>query len=367
MRGRGTSAAVFALTIAVVLAAGVALRPGEVAESAAIVDTTPTEELAATATTAEPVIAVSAPAPVIAEEVLPTPVAAPASAALGEMKHVWQSLNNCGPAAVVMALSTLGVDANQETARLALRGTDVRRGMGPQGVGPWVQELFGLKSMWRNNGTNETLKTLVANGFAPMVTQWMEEPWVSRVAHWRTVRGYDDAKGVFYVNDSMRGNNFPLSYDFFARNGQSFSFRYMVIYKADDEKLLRAIVGDQWSDLIMRRSLYERTKADAFAQNTNFAWLAYGEASYSFGMFEEAVAAFEKGLAMGNSQGIFGLRNSYPQALRALGRQQEADRAAQTVSGVSSVPSNGVAAPPDPYAVYLAMLRITPIERIPTE
>ena len=63
MRGRGTSAAVFALTIAVVLAAGVALRPGEVAESAAIVDTTPTEELAATATTVEPVIAVSAPAP----------------------------------------------------------------------------------------------------------------------------------------------------------------------------------------------------------------------------------------------------------------------------------------------------------------
>jgi len=84
-------------------------------------------------------------------------------------------------------------------------------------------------------------------------------------------------------------------------------------------------------------------------------------------MFEEAVAAFEKGLAMGNSQGIFGLRNSYPQALRALGRQQDADRASQTVSGVSSVPSNGVAAPPDPYAVYLAMLRVTPFEQLPTE
>jgi hypothetical protein len=367
MRGRGASAAVFALTIGVVLAGGVALRPVAQAESAAIVDTTPTEELAASVAVAEPVVAVSAPAPVIVEEVLPTPVAAPASAAFPDMKHVWQSLNNCGPAAVVMALSTLGVDANQETARLALRGTDVRRGMGPQGVGPWVQENFGLKSMWRNNGTNQVLKTLVANGFAPMVTQWMEEPWVSRIAHWRTVRGYDDAKSVFYVNDSMRGNNFPLSYDFFDRNGQSFSFRYMVIYKPDDEKLLKAIVGDQWNDTIMRRSLYERTKGDAYAQNTNFAWLAYGEAAYSFGMFEEAVAAFEKGLAMGNSQGIFGLRNSYPQALRALGRQQEADRAAQTVSNVSTVPSNGVAAPPDPYAVYLAMLRITPFEQLPTE
>ena len=219
----GLSVAAFALTIGIVLAGGVALRPVETAQSAVVVDTTPSEASTAIVTDAQPAVAemsmpsvpMSAPA-IPAPEQLPTPMAAPASAALPDMKHVWQSLNNCGPAAVVMALSTLGVDANQETARLALRGTDVRRGMGPQGVGPWVEENFDLRSMWRNNGTNETLKTLVANGFAPMVTQWMEEPWVSRVSHWRTVRGYDDAKKVFYVNDSMRGNNFPLSYDFFS-------------------------------------------------------------------------------------------------------------------------------------------------------
>lgn len=367
MRGRWASVAAFSLTIGIVFAGGVALRPVETAQSAAIVDTAPFEASVTTVADALPAAApVSAPT-VPAPEQLPTPVAAPASAVFPEMKHVWQSLNNCGPAAVVMALSTLGVDVNQETARLALRGTDVRRGMGPQGVGPWVKENFDLRSTWRNNGTNAILKTLVANGFAPMVTQWMQDPWVSRVSHWRTVRGYDDATSVFYVNDSMLGNNVALSYDFVARNWQSFAYRYMVIYKPGDEKLLKAIVGDQWSDLIMRRSLYERTKAEALDWNTNFAWLAYGEASYSFGMFEEAVAAFEKGLAMGSSQGIFGLRNSYPQALRALGRQQDADRAAQTVSNVSTVPSNGVAAPPDPYAVYLAMLRITPFERIPSE
>ena len=81
MRGRGGSAAVFALSIGVVLAGGVALRPVEQARSAAIVDTTPTEALAASVTVAEPMIEVSAPAPVVVEEVLPTPVVAPASAA----------------------------------------------------------------------------------------------------------------------------------------------------------------------------------------------------------------------------------------------------------------------------------------------
>jgi hypothetical protein len=70
---------------------------------------------------------------------------------------------------------------------------------------------------------------------------------------------------------------------------------------------------------------------------------------------------------MGSASGVFGLRNSYPQALRALGRQQDAERAAQQLSNVSTVPSSGVVAPPDPYALYLATLRITPFEQIPTE
>ena len=315
---------------------------------------------------AEPSVASSqGPASAPAES-LPTPKEAPAAAQFDEMRHVWQSLNNCGPAAVVMALSTFGISESQEVARLALRGPDVRRGMGPQGVDPWVKENFGLRSMWRNNGTNALLKQLVANGFAPMVTQWMVDPSTQRVAHWRTVRGYDDAKGVFYVNDSMLGSFVPLSYSWFGTNWQSFSYRYMVIYKPEDEPLLRAIVGKDWSDTYVRQALYERTKTEALAQNTNFAWLAFGEASYANGMFEDAVAAFEKGFSMGSAQGVFGVRNSYPQALRALGRRQEADKMQASLSNLTTVPST-VAPAPDPYAVFLAIRRITPFEDLPAE
>ena len=305
----------------------------------------------------------SAPAPA---ESLPTPKDAPSSMVVAEMAHVWQSLNNCGPAAVVMALSTLGVDVNQETARLALRGTDVRRGMGPQGVGPWVKENFDLRSTWRSGGTNDLMKRLIANGFVPMVTQWMQDPTMSRIAHWRTVRGYDDALGVFYVNDSMLGNMVPLSYDWFGRNWQSFAYRYMVIYRPEQETLLRAILGKDWSDLYVRQLMYERAKVEAQAQGTNFAWLAFGEAAYANGIFDEAVAAFERGVNTGSASGVFGVRNSYPQALRALGRRNEADVVAQKINGVSAVPST-VAAAPDAYALYLMIWRTTPFEVLPTE
>ncbi|HZP97300.1 MAG TPA: hypothetical protein VFC31_13355 [Candidatus Limnocylindria bacterium] len=329
---------------------------GPVAHQAALVDA---HAAAVPASAVE--VAVAAPAPA-----LPAPKEAPASAVLPEMKHVWQSLNNCGPAAVVMALSTFGVDTDQEVARLALRGPDVRRGMGPQGVDPWVKDNFGLRSMWRNDGTNDLMRRLVANGFAPMVTQWMQDPTVSRIAHWRTVRGYDDARGVFYVNDSMLGNMVPLTYDWFARNWQSFQYRYMVIYRAEDEPLLRAIVGKEWSEMVVRQSLYERARAEAIAQGTTFAWLAYGEAAYANGVFDEAVAAFEKGFSSGSAAGVFGVRSSYPQALRALGRKAEADKIAQTINGITPVPST-VAPAPDSYALFLALRRATPFEKLPTD
>ena len=273
----------------------------------------------------------------------------PASPAahLDPMKHVAQTLNNCGPAAVVMALSTLGIDESQEVARLALRGSDVRRGMGPEPVGPWVDQRFGLKAVWRFSGTNELMKQLVTNGFAPMVTQWMDDPTVSRISHWRVVRGYDDTKGVFYVNDSMLGNDVPLTYDWFDQNWLPFGYRYMVIYEPDDEPLLRAIIGEQWDDYAMREAHYERMEALARGQRTSAAWLAYGEAAYQFGLFEEAIAAIEKGLELGSGTGLFTLRSSLPNAYRAIGRFDDANASEQRLlaMGVSWAGSAAPAAP----------------------
>jgi hypothetical protein len=356
---RGRPAALLALAVGCVLAAsGAAFAASTVTPRGAQTVAAPAGDGASSVQTEAIVPAAAeaaAPVAVVPVAPAPQPKAAPAAMAFDEMKHVWQSLNNCGPASVVMALSTLGVDVSQEVARVPLRGTNIASGMGPQRVDGWVKDNFGLRSVWRNNGTNDLMRRLVANGFAPMVTQWMQDPTVSRIAHWRVVRGYDDAKATFYVNDPMLGNFVPLSYSWFAKNWQSFSYRYMVIFDPKDEALLKTIVGDDWDNAKMRKNFYERTKVDAYEQNTSFAWLAYGEAAYGYGLFREAVDAFERGMALGSVTGVFTLRSSYPQALRALGRQNDADTAAQRLSTNSN--SSTVASPPDPYALYLAYLR----------
>ena len=300
------------------------------------------------------------PAP-IAKVVLPEQPkvavkAALPAADLGDVRHIWQTLNNCGPASVVMVLSTFGIQADQEVARLALRGPDVRRGMSPVGVDPWVRDLYGLRAVWRNNGTNDVLKKLITNGFAPMVTQWMEDPSVSRIAHWRSVVGYDDAKGVFYSNDPMRGRYVPLDYDWFGKVWQPFSYRYLVVYRPQDEALVKAIVGDQWSERAMRDAYYERAKQEAVARTDSASLLAFGEAAYQDGHFDEAVSAFQQGLALGSAEGVFTLRGSYPQALRAIGRDADAATALQRLNATALVPTVS-APPPDGTALQLAIER----------
>ena len=301
-------------------------------------------------------------APLIPKVVLPQEPAVVAKAVrpaadLGDVRHLWQSLNNCGPASVVMVLSTFGITADQEVARLALRGPDWRRGMSPVGVDPWVNELYGLHAVWRNNGTNALMKTLISNGFAPMVTQWMEDPSVSRIAHWRSVVGYDDGKGVFYSNDPMRGRYVPLQYEWFDKVWQPFSYRYLVVYRPEDEALLRTIIGDQWSDRVMRDAYYERARTEAAIRRDAASMLAYGEASYQDGHFDEAVAAFQQGLALGSAEGVFTLRGSYPQALRAVGRDTDASRVQQTLNATAAVPTVA-APPPDNMALKLAIERM---------
>jgi len=356
-----TAATVGALTI-VLTSCGLAattssaLAPGIVPHARAEAVAAAAERPAAPAvfaTTTEPLLQKVALAPAPAVVTKPTL----AAASVGPMRHIWQSLNNCGPASVVMALSTLGIEADQEEARLALRGPDWRRGMSPAPVDGWVQRLYGLHAIWRNNGTNALIKTLIGNGFAPMVTQWMEDPSISRIAHWRAVAGYDDREGVFYVNDPMRGRGVPLTYQWFDKNWQPFSYRYLVIYKPEDEAVLRAIVNADWSERAMRQRFYERAQAEALERTDSSSWLAYGEAAYQNGVFAEAVSAFEKGLALGSAEGVFTLRSSYPQALRALGRDQDAAKAQQQVNSVTAVPS-AVAPPPDSFALQLAIERL---------
>jgi hypothetical protein len=281
------------------------------------------------------------------------------SAAISSMSYVSQSWNNCGPASVVMVLSTMGYQVSQEEARLALRGPDIRRGMPSANVDPWLRARLGLRAIFRTNGTPEQIKRFIANGYPVIVTQWLDDS-PTRIAHYRVVRGYDDARATFVVNDPVRGAGLQLGYDWFVENWKSFSYRYMVLYRPEDQARVKALVGSDWDELAMRERLYLRTQADALRTGSASAWLSHGEAAYQFGKFSEAVAAFERGLSLGPASGIFTLRVSYPMSLRLVRRDAEANAAFARFAALASAP---VRAPDgaDPLALALFASRVEPL------
>lgn len=243
-----------------------------------------------------------------------------------EVAHIWQSLNNCGPASVVMILSHLSVQVDQESARVPLRGEDLNRGMGPTVVGAFVAP-YGLRATWRVGGTNALMRKLVTNGFMPMVTQFLDAPNVSRVGHWRIVRGFDETLGQMYVADPMKGANIAFDESSFGDLWAPFGYRYLVIYKPEDEAKLRTILGEDWNESVAKSRLYTRAVEEARVRDNPFYDFALGQAAFDTGRYVASVKAFERGFERDSGKGVFTMRASYPNALLRVGRIDDAKAA----------------------------------------
>ncbi|GAA5533961.1 LysM peptidoglycan-binding domain-containing protein [Deinococcus aluminii] len=130
----------------------------------------------------------------------------PASAYLPNVGFTYQTLNNCGPAAIAAALQQYGVRVTQATWQRDLR---------PDGKNmhlPAAQHLLerlGFQAPVLRGGTVEDIKRLVAQGIPVIVLQFHQE--VGKIPHFRVVRGYDDAAGHLIMSDSLSGPNVALT------------------------------------------------------------------------------------------------------------------------------------------------------------
>lgn len=206
---------------------------------------------------------------------------------IGQLRHSVQTLNNCGPAALSATLSYYGVYVSQEEARQVLRPYAESRGMSQNVIPPYVED-FGLRSVVRVNGNRDVIKALVANDIPVIVLQHISETW--RIGHFRVVQGYDDYRGVFLVNDSLLGPNVALSYDSFdARWAYNWS-RYMPVYRPDQEPLVAAILGADWTEAgNFGRALPELQAKVAEKDDDWTSWSRMVEGLTGMGRLDEAL------------------------------------------------------------------------------
>jgi len=215
------------------------------------------------------------------------------------MSHEYQRWNNCGPATLGIALSYFGYEFDQYYLAPILKPDPQDKNVNPEEMAQFARGL-GLKAVVRVNGTITKVKQLLSLGFPVVVEQWFIPHPNDEMGHYRVLRGYDDAKRAFVANDSYNGPEVWVPYGEFDPLWQVFNRKYLVIYRPEDEALVKAAIGEDWDDETMYARALERAREEAaLAPDNPFAWFNMGSDYLALGRPEEAVEAFERARAIG--------------------------------------------------------------------
>lgn len=251
-----------------------------------------------------------------------TPIATVAKTEAGKnlspISHMWQTLNNCGPAAVAMALSYYGYEKTQGEVAQVLRPNPQSRGMSATGIPPYVGQL-GLAAVIKINGNLNLLKALVSNNVPVIVSQLVKPD--DTIRHYRLVRGYDDAAGVVIVNDSLLGPNYLIPYDQFVSIWRVLNYRYIPVYRPADEAVIRSIIGADWDNSVMyNRAVQEASRAVEKQPDDGYLWYDLGEDYFNLKNYQKASEAWEKGLQLGLPDSMFWIYWRLASAYNQMGR-----------------------------------------------
>lgn len=205
---------------------------------------TPTPSRTPTPTVAllTPLAPSETPTPTPTVTLVPTPL--PSQAILGGFLHQYQMWNNCGPANLAMALSFWGWKGDQRDTAAMLKPNPRDKNVMPYEMENFVEQQTDLLAVVRMGGDLTMLKAFIASGFPVIVERGFEgvgfDGWMG---HYQVVSGYDDAKGVFYVQDSYKGPDLPVRYEEMIAHWRAFNYTYMVIYPAERRQQVLDILG----------------------------------------------------------------------------------------------------------------------------
>ena len=266
--------------------------------SAPIIDPTPS----AAPTPAPSPTATSTPEPTLTIEPTatptPTPEPPPPSAYLEPMTHAYQTWNNCAAVSTSMVLSYYGTTMTQQQLQPIFRPNPGDKHVEPPQLLAFFPQ-YGLRTRIVEGGSIEVVKRLVAAGFPVITPQWLD-PKPDAIGHYRVVRGYDDGRGGFIVNDSMFGPNVLIPYGEFEELWRAFNYRYLPVYRPEDEPRVLAILGEDADPqrnyqraLALFQRLAEERPDDAYV------WFSMGTSYFLLGDDQAAVQAYERAEAIG--------------------------------------------------------------------
>ena len=255
------------------------------------------------------------PGPTVAPTITSTPL--PKAATLPGVVYVDQHnrWNYCGPANLTMALNFWGWKGTRDdVAKVVKPGENdpkldfIQRGKSDKNVMPYEMVDFvntetEYSAFQRFGGTMDLLKAFISNGLPVLIEKgYYERDYTGKVTwmgHYLFVTGYDDAQGVFIVQDAYLkpGKDLQVKYDEFDQGWRSFNYLFMLIYPDTMQNTVESIAGDYMDmDSSARIAL---ARANQEVENTEgmeafFSWFNKGTSHVQLAEYFDAAAAFDK-------------------------------------------------------------------------
>ncbi len=229
--------------------------------------------------------------------------------------------NYCGPANLTMALNFWGWKGNRDdVARVIKPGSSdtrknfIDRGLPDKNVMPYemvdfVNEQTEFRALWRYGGDLDLIKRLIAAGFPVIVEKGYYERdangKITWMGHYLFTTGYDDARGVFIVQDSylrdkqlnIIGKNALSDYKIYEEGWLAFNYLFMVVYPPDREAEVMTLLGP-WANMEWANrhalELAERDIARISGDDLFFAWFNKGTSHVALRQYFDAAAAYDK-------------------------------------------------------------------------
>lgn len=230
----------------------------------------------------------------------------PRSARLTGFIYQKQTWNNCGPSNITMALSYYGWQRDQAYAAQFLKpGGREDKNVSPSEMTAFVNEQSSVKAITRVGGSVTLIKTLLANNFPVVIeTGFMPEGY-DWLGHYRTIAGYDDNQGMFFLYDSFLGqanggDPIPESYPALDTMWRQFNRVFIVVYEPQREQLLQTVLGEHWDERGAAQIALDKANEEATAnRNDGYAWFNLGTSLTLLGDYERAVVAYDRARVAG--------------------------------------------------------------------
>lgn len=212
--------------------------------------------------------------------------------------HIFQSFNNCGPAALSMALSYYGINVSQSQLGQQLRPYQISGGDNDD-KSVTLEELaqkakeYDLIPYHRPNGNIDLIKLFITYDIPVLTRTYLKEG--EDIGHYRVVKGYDQLSGQIIQDDSLQGKNLRYSYSAFNNLWKDFNFEYLVLVPKEKQEIAEAILGEDLNQKIAWQKAVKLSQA-ALEQNPDdvVARFNLSVAYYNIGEYQKSVEEFEK-------------------------------------------------------------------------